>query len=446
MPNMMDYLIRVSATPFTRAPWQPLDSMMMANVCYNKLGALAASHNGMTLQTLSRQIDLTPYARFPYYTERKELLMQMGASVRFGSTRACCYLDILDNARPLQFSAVTMLVPEVGVAVCFRGTDNTLTGWREDLHMSFETVPAQEAAIVYLREIARRYPGPLILVGHSKGGNLAAYAAAHTDADVQARIVRIDCFDSPGMDEATLKSEGYAAIRGRISCFVPQDSVIGLLLDNDSRTSMVVVKSTALGLRQHDCFSWQVEDDHLLTLPSTTFGSQLTDRALDEWMNRCTPEQRRICVDALFDLLDATHSPTLTDLKSNKMQSMLRILNAARALDGETMMAFLQMAGLLIQSGVTTAADMVIMDNLENLLKQVAAKTEAHPNAEPVSTVPTLRLSADTPQATQETNQTDQLLHRLSSLAHLMKKGLHSLDDLLEHSKTEHSDQGGVSL
>ena len=113
----------------------------------------------------------------------------------------------------------------------YKRQDNTLVGWREDFHMSFETpVPAQVEALAYLRRQAERTERPLRVAGHSKGGNLAAYAAAHLPPEIQRRILSVCSFDGPGLDEDTMNSPGYERIRPVLHSVLPQSSIVGLLM------------------------------------------------------------------------------------------------------------------------------------------------------------------------------------------------------------------------
>ena len=174
---------------------------------------------------------MQPPAPNAHAAERKELLERMAASNRFGGLMLRDFVNEVDAARSIQFSAVTADCPDGSVLVAFRSTDSTLVGWKEDFMMAFETpVPAQTEAVAYLERAAASAAGPLRLAGHSKGGNLAVYAAMNAPDAVQARIEAIYSFDGPGLDEDSIRSERYARIRSRIFSFLPQASIVGLLL------------------------------------------------------------------------------------------------------------------------------------------------------------------------------------------------------------------------
>ncbi|MBQ4347238.1 MAG: DUF2974 domain-containing protein, partial [Firmicutes bacterium] len=92
----------------------------------------------------------------------------------------------------------------------FRGTDHSLVGWKENFNMSYEdVVPSQRDAMYYLDKMAQEYKGNIRLGGHSKGGNLAIYAAAHCRVKVRERIFAIYNNDGPGINEHEVKNPDY---------------------------------------------------------------------------------------------------------------------------------------------------------------------------------------------------------------------------------------------
>lgn len=375
MPNMMDYLAAYGESTVAEAPWCALDSLLLANLCYIDPGPLAATREGITLGRLSPRVDLDAQTSLSYRKERGALMHAMAASRRFGDMRLCHYVCMLEPSVPIQFSAVVCLIPGGTTVIAYRGTDNTLTGWREDLYMSFESpVPAQSAALSYLMQEAALLSGDLMLCGHSKGGNLAAFAAAHATPEVQKRIRSVCSFDGPGLDDETTASEGYARISPVLDSYVPQDSVIGLLMDHES--DYRVVYSTASGLRQHDAFSWQTEGADFVYRQSISVSSRLMDRTLHAWLRQCAPAQRRLCVDAIFDLMEATGAPTLNALRQDGFANIARILSRLGDIEPEARQAFLRLAWELVQSSASSAAGMVSeAQAVEQLRQHLSAAT-----------------------------------------------------------------------
>ena len=225
MPNMLDYLAWRGDLSLAAAPWCDVDSLLMACLCYVHLPEAAGD-----TRLAPAQID-PPLFRNKlvnrFFEKCRALYDVMAQSVRFGDIRLHHYVDVFDKAREIQFAAVAADLPDGTCFIAYRGTDATLVGWREDFNMSYESpVPAQQEAVQYLEMIAAATDRPLRLAGHSKGGNLSVYAAAHVDAAVQARIERVWSFDGPGLDDASVQSEGYARMLPRITSMITQGNSI----------------------------------------------------------------------------------------------------------------------------------------------------------------------------------------------------------------------------
>lgn len=330
MANMMDYLLWRGDVPVLLSPWNEVDSLIAATISYQAFPA-----GPMLLREAAAMLPAPPREQLGFVKESRALLSAAGMTERFAELPLHHAVQETDAQRQMQFAAVTFDLPDGAHFIAYRGTDNTLTGWHEDFNMAFESpVPAQTAAAAYLARVASETTGPLILGGHSKGGNLAVYAAAHADAAIRERIRTVYTFDGPGLDDATMASEGYAAIARRIRSFVPKSSVVGMLLAY--HPEFTVVRSSAIGLQQHDSFTWEVLGTGFRTVPDVDKGSQLVNQTVHAWLSRITPEQRRRFVDTLFGLLEATGATTVRELAANVPGRTTAILKALQKVDFDT--------------------------------------------------------------------------------------------------------------
>ena len=358
MPNMMDYLTWRGDLSLAASPWNQVDGLILASFSYNDLGEQAGGAHGITLRELAPRLNLRERKLNANGRQWCALLYAMADTDRFGGMWIHHYEDRVDPAREMQFSALTAELSDGQTYIAFRGTDNTLVGWREDFAMSYESpVPAQEAALAYLEAAGRRSTGPLLVGGHSKGGNLAAYAAARVSPDIQKRIRAVYSFDGPGLDEETITSAGYERIRPVVWSVVPQSSVVGLLMHHHQEYT--VVRSTAPGLMQHDAFTWQVEGPRFLELPGVDRSSRLMDETLHQWLRACTPEQRRAFMDAVFSVIESTGAPTLAAMGEEKLKSAAAILGATRAMDPDVRKMCLHLLGQFVSIGAANAWDML---------------------------------------------------------------------------------------
>ena len=264
-----------------------------------------------------------------------DLLAAAAQTVRFGQLRLAFYRSELLPEKQSQFAAVTWLLPDKSAVITYRGTDLTLTGWKEDFNMSFQPqVPAQEKALWYLEAFARVHSGPIRLAGHSKGGNLAVYAAAFCDKRLQKRIRYVFSHDGPGFLRQVLDSPGFAAVSLRIRKTVPQSSVIGMLLEHQEQAK--IVKSRTVSLLQHDPFTWEVKDNAFTVVDHLTSDARYVDRTLSAWLEQMSPDKRERFVDALFGILETTDLQTFDQLRSDWQKTLPAVARQVVHLDADT--------------------------------------------------------------------------------------------------------------
>ncbi len=369
MATLFDYCAWRGDLSFTQAPFGDLDALALSAVCYLDCGNAASTDSGLTLSELAAKVPLLPSYNKSYEKNRVLLLRAMAGTARFGGIRLSRFVNIVDAAHGIQFSALTCDVGQTGRVVCFRGTDATLVGWRENFVMAYECpVPAQRAACFYLERVAAGTDAPLILLGHSKGGNLAVYAAVCADPALQGRIRNVWSFDSPGLTEEVLDSPGYRRILPRIRAFIPQSSVIGLLMG--SHPDPVIVQSNAVGLQQHDVFTWLIAPPGgFETAEETTFSSQVIDRSLHDWLKTATPGQRRTFVDAVFSVMESTGAATTAEMKASVLTRLPAMLQTANSFDAETRNMLLRLAGRFVTLATANAVDV----GTNSLLSQTTA-------------------------------------------------------------------------
>ena len=305
MTNILDYLKWRGDLTFTQDPPNAVDGLIFSTLAYIPFGGRIADEPDVPILFRDAAED---YFAMEGYEEKARakndiLLLRAAAdTVRFGYTKLYLYRDLFIPEQDTQFGAVTFLLDDGTGFLAFRGTDNTLVGWKEDFNMSFQqTVPAQRLAVQYTRDVAAEYSAPLRLGGHSKGGNLAVFAAARSSPMVQRQILEVYNNDGPGFTEYLMGDSGYRAMVPRIKTYIPQSSVIGMLLEHEE--PYTVIRSKSVGVLQHDPYSWEVMGSAFLTMQEITAHSHFVDGTIKNWCARMTNEERGQVVDVIFDLL-----------------------------------------------------------------------------------------------------------------------------------------------
>ena len=355
MATIFDYLLWRGDVPFSTDPFNEVDNLVLAELSYTDFaGVVPADGTEVPLQeaykNFFRMHTLEEILSKTTYTARVPLLMQeMAAGARFGTTRVSGYINEVDKEKEAQVSAVTFLLPDGTAYVAFRGTDNTVVGWREDMDLSYTSrTEGQMRAVEYLNEVGRRIDRPLRVGGHSKGGNFAAFAASLCDENIQERILKVYSNDGPGFREDILQEEGYQRIVPRMISIIPDTSVIGKLLHHDCKVH--IVESSANGLVQHDALTWQVIRNHFVTAEISRLGNYI-DVVLDDWTAKLDDETRKSLVESIFTLFDATGKDTIAEMSGQKLKSFEAMLSTIRRLPKDKQVQLLSMVKELVLSG-----------------------------------------------------------------------------------------------
>ncbi len=354
MSNLFDYLTWRGDLSFGNAPLCPVDALVFSMLAYMDFDGILPTEvreEPMRLADVAKAYFARPSVAGGGIDARHEqLLRTLAASVRYGGLRVLSQRKLLDRKSGVQFGAMAFLLPGQNIFVAFEGTDNTLVGWKEDFRMSYECpVPAQLCAAEYFREVAAAYPlRRLYAGGHSKGGNLAMYAAVYGSADIRTRIRTVYNLDGPGFCDDTLSSPLYLEIRDRIRTYLPQSSIVAVLLEHD--TNYQIVKSSNKGLMQHDGYSWEVLGTEFVYATERTAFGKRTEDIVDRFVSLTSPERKRRFCEALFSILEATEQDTLAGIFSGKRQSLRSILSAYADLSDEMKTLLAETVNLLAQA------------------------------------------------------------------------------------------------
>ena len=313
MANIHDYLDWRGDLKFEEFGVNEVDELILARVSYFPYDRIKMKPKEK-FKDIAKKMESFTDNDFIWKGD-KELLEKLGESERYSDVTITDYIKHNVEEEQKQFSAITLHVGNSLHYVSYCGTDYSLYAWKENFNLSFmDKIPAQIEAKKYFDEIAKQYKGKFILGGHSKGGNLAIYAAVKASAKNRSRIIKAINYDGPGFRSDFLKSKEYKEMLPKLHEYIPQDSVVGMLLTQDE--AFTVVLSTEKAILQHDIFSWVVNKDKLMKVPNTTKASKITNRALSNWIKNCSLEQRQIFIDSVYEMLYATEATSLKELSS----------------------------------------------------------------------------------------------------------------------------------
>lgn len=266
--NIIDYVKDYGKYDFKEMPFNEVDALVLAKFVYLKLEKIIQPGHcrkyAMSLQELCVHPELDVLFEQDDNEELdRALFREMSASKRFGTMKCTNVIADTSLKEETQFMAMTCILPNENRKVVFRGTDNTLIGWKENFNMAFECpVFGQKRAQEYLKRAMFWGLYRADVIGHSKGGNLAVYAAMMANKFMQSRIVHIYNLDGPGFRSEVFAKSNYGRIVHKIKKYIPRVCMVGILLD--TRSSYSVVDSDGSPVTQHDLYSWPVNKANLV--------------------------------------------------------------------------------------------------------------------------------------------------------------------------------------
>ena len=338
--TILEYLEKFGNKTFKRLPFGEVDALILSQFSYLKFDGIVPSPGDLSSENDSEpgsfislsEIKLSPdfdklFADTRYEKPNRALFENMLSGERFGELKLNYYVNIVDPAQNIQFSAVTFKLSEGISFVAFRGTDENIVGWKEDFNLAImDAVPGERESVKYLEYAAGKLEGDFYTGGHSKGGLLATFASSFVPFSIKKRIIDVYCFDSPAMRDSSLSKGGFEDIKDRILKYVPQSSLIGMLFEKGD--SYRVVKSTGHGAGQHDPYSWTVADIDFKREPGLKKSAVIINNSVAGWLDKLDISERAHFIDTLFSIADACDIDELVSASMSPVKSIRKLMES----------------------------------------------------------------------------------------------------------------------
>lgn len=349
MANIFNYIEWRGDLSLSKDEFNEIDNLILSRFSYFPFDEIIKENEVVTIKELSDRFKEKDISEMQIlWDDDVKLFPAMGLSKRFGELKATKYVNKINVEEEKQFSAITIIMPDDTLYISYRGTDNTVVGWKEDLNMTFKShIPSQIDAVKYLEEIARKYPNNLRVGGHSKGGNLAVYAAAFASEDIKKRIINIYNNDGPGFNDDIIETREYKETIELVNTYIPQGSIFGRLLNHQEKYT--VVESTQKGVMQHDLYSWQLLGNKFVYLKEVTNGSKFIDKSITGWLEQIDIEKREQVIDIIFQIIGTTNAETLSELKNHWFSNAKILFSSYKLVDAESKKMILETLSALFK-------------------------------------------------------------------------------------------------
>ncbi len=384
MPNLNGYIKKFGGISFTEKPFTDADNVALCYIYYMPFEQVVSSSFDDEPVPYADAANALFKARGSKHKPVGLILMRnisvqmmaMSRQKRFAEMKMVACTDNFGKEPAVQFNAATFLLPSGEVVVVFRGTDDTLAGWKEDFDILLEdSIPSHELATEYLEEVAAKFDGDIIICGHSKGGYVAQYGALHASQEVRDRIKYLYNNDGPGLaDYGYLDSKPYQELLPKYRHFIPQSSFIGMMLAHDD--DYTVVKSVRqVGMMEHDLSTWQFTNGELKTVKDITNKGKVTDLVFHDVVRNLDSRQSAAFGKALSSILEGVDQKGLMDVAKNLPESIKGGKAAYDALDEETKNTLKEISEG-VKKSVRSSVKTVIMGNYTTVRERLEEESE----------------------------------------------------------------------
>ncbi|MDO4305354.1 MAG: DUF2974 domain-containing protein [Eubacteriales bacterium] len=331
MGNMLDYIQWRGDLSFAQSPFNEVDNLILSSLSYLNLDGMEEVYgrNALALPELAeaffaRHSEEELSADKSFVSPVPYMMRDMAKTARFKGCAIRNYVNEILTKEEQQFSAMEILLEDGSIYVAFRGTDDTIVGWKEDFNLCNGVVPAQQRAVEYLEQAGRNTSRMLRVGGHSKGGNLAVFAAAECSREVREQILEIYSNDGPGFPRELLEQEKFRKILPITKRIIPEFSVIGMLLSHEKEP--LIVQSSQKGILQHDAFSWEVSGPSFVMADGLNKKAASFNASLHKWIDDMDAEQRSRLITDLFSVIEACGTEYISQVQEGGLKSFRSML------------------------------------------------------------------------------------------------------------------------
>lgn len=352
MADFFDYLDWRGDISIDEIPFSAIDMLLLSQITYCNLDGLIEESfiNTKSLSQVAKD-----FKNSPDYENRKntgvlinkrtsELLLKAGKSKRFKNIKLGGYVSKFSEERNEQFAAVTFFAGNETI-ISYRGTDDTIVGWREDFNLAYmDEIPAQKSALDYFAMAADTCVGEFTIIGHSKGGNLAVNTGVKCKKELQERIKQIYNFDGPGFKKEFFESTEYKNIEKKLFSFYPQFSVVGMIFEHPEKYK--ILKSTGFAIMEHDAITWQLMGRDFITVKKFDDASNAFRIAFNDWISKLTKSDCEKFINGLFEVLQAPGLKTIDEINKNALSASAKMISAFAGMDKITKSEIRRIIGL----------------------------------------------------------------------------------------------------
>lgn len=334
--TLIDYVYENRDKSFLTLPFNDIDNVILSELSYLPFELFLDGRLEKTISLKSLVLQYLSTVRVEEYEKesnwfKKHLFLALAIfdSKRYSSLKLVDFQNVFSEDKEAQFTGMAFLLPDKTMAIVFRGTDNSILGWKEDFNMIFmDETTGQRLSRLFLKRCLKKHPTrPFRVMGHSKGGVFAVYSCLNLTAKEEERLIHIYSNDGPGLHMSKFDSVGYKRIKDKIVHIVPKDSIIGILLHHDRISYAVAYQEKTDLFNAHDAYTWLVEGTHFVHTQRSPISYYL-DASLLDLVETLPYEQRKEFVGIFFRTIDQIGYQTAAEIFADFAGAMKKVITS----------------------------------------------------------------------------------------------------------------------
>ena len=343
--TLFEYIDKYGDYSFEEKEINEVDNMIFSFLSYVNLQNIELSEKE-TLESVSKKVFSIDRRGKKSIIAEKDALRLLKAIMNKKRYKDCLLFNyIYEVDDDSQFSVITIEYLKNHIYISFEGTDEMISSWYEDFLLSYQyPTKSHVKAVEYLKRYTlSKYS--IILGGHSKGGNIALVAAMNTNPFVKSKITDIYSMDGPGLLPEILNSKKYKRIERKYHHIVPENSLVGMLLEN---TNEVVIKTTASGILAHDILYWEITNNYI-TRSRLSYFSRTLRKSLNKYIYSLTKDELEEVIKQLGDICKKVNIKSLVEIMDDNNKIVLLMKEIAKV-NGRTKKMLTNIVEIFVKS------------------------------------------------------------------------------------------------
>ena len=358
--NIYDYLDNYGMYTFEEKPINLVDKVIFSFLSYVDFKDIV-KYNKITIKDAGRMhlgLHKLEEVNIIAVKEANKLLRYLKDTNRFKN--CLLYNYIYEGTDKMQFGAICIEYQKNKVYVSYEGTDQLISGWKEDIVLAYRTnTLSHKKAIRYINRLFTFTKKELIVGGHSKGGNLAMVASMYANIFVRNNIKEVYNVDGPGLLAEEFYSNEFRRIINKYKHVIPDNSLVGMLLNN---TNEIVVQTTIKGPLSHNIAYWKIKNNQFLYSTLSPYSSELRKDILD-WLDKTHKNDIRKFANNFQNIFDTAGIDSLIDLKK-KRRLIFDLIENSKTMDNEAKTVLINFIKMIVKSYGDT-----YIDEIKNKIK-----------------------------------------------------------------------------